>query len=91
MSRRALTLLVTAVGLLLLAWQVRSIGLDQITDGIRRIGIAGLVAILATGVLRQLVRSAAWVMLMADDTAQSRVPLRRALAATRRRTVCFPR
>ena len=82
MSRRALTLVITALGLLLLGWQIRSIGVAQITDGIRHIGIAGLVAILATGVLRQLVRSAAWVMLMTDDGTQSRVPLRRALAAT---------
>jgi hypothetical protein len=79
MSRRALTLLVTALGLLLLGWQIHKIGLDQITDGIRRIGMTGLAAILLIGVLRQLLRSAAWVILMKDD---ANVPLGRALAAT---------
>lgn len=79
MSRRALTLLVTALGLLLLAWQINSIGLAAITDGIRRIGLTGLVLILLIGVTRQLLRSAAWVILMKDD---ANVPLGRALAAT---------
>jgi hypothetical protein len=81
MSRRALTLLVTALGLLLLAVQIRSTGIAAITDGIRRIGVTGLIGILATGVLRQLVRSAAWVTLMKGDETAS-VPLARALAAT---------
>ncbi len=82
MSRRALTLLVTALGLLLLAWQIDRIGLAAITDGIRRIGVTGLAVILGVSVLRQLVRSAAWVILMSGDGRSPRVPLRRALAAT---------
>jgi hypothetical protein len=81
MSRRALTLLVTALGVLLLAWQVRSIGVAAIVDGIRRIGVTGLIAILAIGLTRQLLRSAAWVILMKDDAGKN-VPLSRALAAT---------
>jgi hypothetical protein len=79
MSRRAVTLLITALGLLLLARAVQKTGLDHITDGIRSIGITGLLAILATGVARQVLRSAAWVLLMKDH---ARVPLGRALAAT---------
>jgi hypothetical protein len=79
MSRRALTFVITLIGLLLLVWQVRNIGLDHIADGVRRIGITGLAAILAIGVTRQLLRSAAWVILMKDH---AKVPLRRALAAT---------
>ena len=79
MSRRALTLLVTALGLLLLAWQIDRIGLAAIADGVGRIGVTGLVAILAISGLRQLLRSAAWVILMRDD---ARVPLGRAWAAT---------
>jgi hypothetical protein len=81
MSRRALTVIVTLVGVLLLAWQVRSIGVAAIVDGIRRIGVTGLVAILAIGLTRQLLRSAAWVILMKDDAGKN-VPLSRALAAT---------
>jgi hypothetical protein len=79
MSRRALTILLTALGVLLLAAQVASVGLDAITDGIRRMGVAGLALILIVSVVRQLLRSAAWVLLMRDD---ARVPLGRALAAT---------
>jgi hypothetical protein len=79
MSRRALTLLVTALGLLLLARAVRNTGIDQISDSIRQIGVTGLAAILVIGVTRQLLRSAAWVLLMKDDV---HVPLGRALAAT---------
>ena len=82
MSRRALTLLVTALGLLLLGWQVRNIGVDVITDNVRSLGLAGLAAILATGVLRQIVRSLAWVTLMKSNDASPGVPFRRALAAT---------
>ncbi|TAK18547.1 MAG: hypothetical protein EPO35_01375 [Acidobacteria bacterium] len=79
MSRRALTLLVTALGVLLLAWQIEKIGLAAIADGVRRMGITGLALILAVSLLRQLLRSAAWVILMRDD---ARVPISRALAAT---------
>jgi hypothetical protein len=82
MSRRALTLLVTALGLLLLGWQIERIGLAAIIDGVRRIGVTGLIAILAIGVTRQLLRSAAWVLLMKGDAAATVVPLSRALAAT---------
>ncbi len=78
MSRRALTLLLTALGLLLLAWQINNIGLSGITDGIRKIGVTGLLAILTLSGLRLLVRSAAWVILMRHA---ARVPLRRAFAA----------
>lgn len=81
MSRRALTLLVTALGVLLLAWQVRSIGIAAIAEGLGRIGVTGLAAILTIGVTRQLLRSAAWVILMKDERSGS-VPLSRALAAT---------
>lgn len=78
MSRRALTLLVTALGLLLLARAIQKTGLAEITESIRSIGVTGLVAIIAISGLRLLLRSTAWVILMRDD---SRVPLWRALAA----------
>lgn len=79
MSRRALTLLVTAFGVLLLAWQIDKTGLANIADGVRRMGVAGLASILAVSLARLLLRSTAWVVLMRDD---ARVPVRRALAAT---------
>ena len=82
MSRRALTLLVTALGVLLLGRAIRSIGIAVITDNIRQIGIAGFAAVLITGVMRQVVRSAAWVLLMKGDEGTTSVPLRHALAAT---------
>lgn len=82
MSRRALTLIVTALGVILLAWQIRSIGLGAIADGVARMGVAGLALILLVSILRQLLRSAAWVILMRDHGAGPRVPLGRALAAT---------
>lgn len=78
MSRRALTLLVTALGLLLLAWQINRIGLDVITEGVRRMGVTGLLAILALSGLRLLLRAAAWATLMRDT---ARIPLSRAFAA----------
>lgn len=78
MSRRALTLLVTALGLLLLAWQIHSTGLDAITDGVRRMGVTGLLSILALSGLRLLLRSTAWIILMQDA---ARVPLGQAFAA----------
>lgn len=82
MSRRALTLLFTALGLLLLAYQIHSTGLDAIIDGIRRMGVTGLALILLVSLLRQLLRSAAWVILMRADEDAARVPLVHALAAT---------
>lgn len=80
MSRRALTILVTAIGLLLLLWQINRIGLAEITDGFRRMGIAGLLAILAISGLRQLLRSLSWVILMKGDSGGA-VPIGRAFAA----------
>lgn len=78
MSRRALTLLLTALGLLLLAWQINNIGLSGIAENIGRLGVTGLLAILTLSGLRLLLRSAAWVILMRDD---ARVPMHRAFAA----------
>jgi len=77
MSRRLITLIATALGLLLLAWQIEKIGLDAILDGLRRLGPAGLALILGASLIRQLFRALAWRLLM--DTA---VPLSTVLAAT---------
>lgn len=81
MSRRALTVLATAAGLALLAWQVEKIGVDAILEGVRDMGATGLALILIVSLGRQVARAAAWVQLM-DDGAGHRPPLGAALAAT---------
>ena len=84
MSRRVLTLLATSAGLALLAWQINKIGAPAILDGVRRIGLSGLLLILGASLVRQVLRAGAWVLLMAPgrDESGARVPLASALAAT---------
>lgn len=77
MSRRVITLIATALGLALLAWQINKIGLDAILDGLRRLGPAGLALILGASLVRQVLRALAWTTLM-----DSSIPLMSALAAT---------
>jgi len=86
MSRRIITLIATALGLALLAWQIEKIGLDAILDGLRRLGPTGLALILGASAIRQLCRALAWTLLMGareqGATGQGAVPLFSALAAT---------
>jgi glycosyltransferase 2 family protein len=69
---------VTALGgLVLFAYAVRSVGLDPITDGIRRVGW-GLAPILALGGVRFALRTEAWRRCMRPE---ARLPFPSALAA----------
>jgi hypothetical protein len=78
MSRRIVTLIATALGLALLAWQVHKAGgPGEIFSGFRQIGPAGFALILAATLVRQLCRTFAWMLLM-----DAKVPLRTAFAAT---------
>lgn len=77
MSRRIVTLIATALGLALLFWQVESIGVSAILDGLKRLGPTGIGLILGTSLLRQLFRTLAWTLMM--DTS---VPFLTALGAT---------
>lgn len=64
-------------GSLLFAYAVRSVGLDAITDGIRRVG-AGLALILAIGGMRFCLRAQAWRLCMRPEV---RLPFGPALRA----------
>ncbi len=66
--RRLLTAACTFGGVVLLAYVVRRTGLDDIVDGIQRVGW-GLAAILALGGLRFLLRAASWRLCLPPDTA----------------------
>jgi len=74
--RTAVTLLASAVGVALLVWQMRHVGLATIRDDLAAVG-SGFVAILLLSLLRFVVRSAAWTTLIGE-----RVPLMSVLAAT---------
>lgn len=76
--RTALTTVAAALGIALLAWQIRKIGLGAIRDDLAAVGW-GFVAILVLSLLRFVVRSLAWTTLIGD---RDRVPLTSALAAT---------
>ncbi len=77
MSRRVITLIATALGLALLAWQIDKIGVAAILDGLRRLGPTGLALILGASLVRQVLRALAWTILM-----DASIPLASALAAT---------
>jgi hypothetical protein len=66
----------SVVGFGLLVWQVRSVGLDVIRDGLSRVGW-GFAAILALSLARFALRSLAWQTIVGE-----RVPFPRVLAAT---------
>lgn len=78
MSRRVVTLIATALGLALLVWQVKVIGVANILDDIRRLGWTGLALIMAASAIRQGARAMAWMLVMGPESA---VPFRSALAA----------
>ncbi len=77
MSRRVVTLLATALGLVLLVRGVNHAGLDHILEQFRNIGVAGFALILAATLVRQLSRTYAWTRLM-----DAGVPLWTAFSAT---------
>lgn len=82
MSRRVVTLIATAIGLALLAAAIKKTGLDEIVDGLRRIGVPGMALILGASLVRQVARAQAWTLLMSGDGSTSAPPLSSALAAT---------
>ena len=57
----ALTLLIAAGCLALFAYTLRSVGLEEIEDRVRRVGVAGFLGILVLSGLRMAVRSLAWM------------------------------
>jgi hypothetical protein len=72
----AVTVVASAVGVALLVWQMRQVGLAPIRADLAAVGY-GFLAILFLSLLRFIVRSAAWTTLIGE-----RVPLSSALAAT---------
>ncbi|HUL72775.1 MAG TPA: lysylphosphatidylglycerol synthase domain-containing protein [Vicinamibacterales bacterium] len=75
--RLAVTALASAVGVALLVWQVRKVGLATIRADLAAVGLLGFLAILVLSLLRFVARSAAWITLIG-----ARVPLASTLAAT---------
>ena len=75
MARTAIVAVSTVVGIVLLVWQVRSVGVAAIRDGLAAVGW-GFAGILVLSGLRFVARAVAWVALMRD-----RVPLASALTA----------
>ncbi|MBK9239620.1 MAG: flippase-like domain-containing protein [Acidobacteria bacterium] len=69
--------LLAIVGLALLVWQVRLVGLDHIGDGFKAVGWRGFLAILGLSLFRFAARSMAWITLIGRP-----VPLSSATAAT---------
>lgn len=69
--------LLAIVGLALLVWQVRLVGLDHIADGFKEVGWRGFLAILGLSLFRFAARSMAWITLIGRP-----VPLSSATAAT---------
>lgn len=76
MRRRVLAVIAIAVGLALLAWQVRRTGVDNIALGLAAVGWWGSAAILVLSLLRMTARSTGWSALIPGET-----PPGRALAA----------
>jgi hypothetical protein len=76
-SRRvAASILLSAIGIALLVWQVRKVGFGQIQSGLAEVGW-GFLVILGLSLVRFGLRSAAWMAL-----AEERVSLVNATAAT---------
>jgi hypothetical protein len=69
---------VTALGIGLLVWLVKKVGLHDVAAGLKQVG-PGFVVILALALVRHAVRAKAWTLLM---NASERIPLTRAMAAT---------
>jgi len=77
LSRRAVTLAAAAGGVALFAYALRRAGVDEIVDGVRRVGW-GFVPILALAGARFLLRTQCWRLCM---PARSRLSFRQAFAA----------
>jgi len=75
-GRRAAGVAATIAGAALLAWQIRSVGLDGISDGLSRVGW-GFLLILGLTLMRYALRSAAWITVVGGT-----LPFGRTLAAT---------
>jgi hypothetical protein len=75
--RILLTSLATIGGLALLAWQIRTAGLDRIGDHLANVGLTGFLAILVISGARLSLRAVAWRSLIASPP-----PFWRALAAS---------
>ena len=74
-----LTLILAAGCLALFAYTLRNAGLDEIRDGVRRLGWSGFAAILALSGLRLVVRSRAWMRCVEGE---AHLPFLEALDAT---------
>ncbi len=72
-----LPLLGTTAGILLFVWAVRAVGVDDLSDGIRRVGW-GVVPVLALGGLRVVLRAHCWRLCMPPP---ARLPFGQAFAA----------
>jgi hypothetical protein len=70
------------IGLALVAWQIRSVGLGEVVEGFRAVGPMGFAGVLVLSFLRYTVRSVAWVALMTPPEGRPAVPLRSAIGAT---------
>jgi hypothetical protein len=75
--RLLLSVVATAAGLALLAWQIADAGPALILEHLSNVGLPGFLAILVISGARLLMRALAWRSLIPDAP-----PLRRALAAT---------
>lgn len=80
-TSRLVVLVGSLAGAALFAYAVRSAGVADIVDGVRRVGW-GLFLILALGGLRQLIRAECWRLCMTDAAGAARpLPLARAWGA----------
>jgi hypothetical protein len=73
------SLIVAALGVVLFAYTLRTVGLAEIGDALRRLGPAGFLLVVLLSGARMLVRSLAWV---ACVEGERRLPLRAAFSAT---------
>jgi len=70
------------VGVALVIWLIRSVGVDEIVGGFRAVGPAGFAAVLVLSLLRYTARSVAWITLIVPPAGSTPVPVRSAIAAT---------
>jgi hypothetical protein len=71
-TRRAISLAALAVGVALLAWQVRETGTSEIARGFSSVGAWGAGAVLVLSWLRFAARSTGWTALLPGDTPPGR-------------------
>jgi len=73
---------VALAGIALVIWQVQSVGLDEVVQGFKSVGLVGFALVLALSFLRYTVRAIAWITLIEPPPGQPPVPVRSAIAAT---------